>query len=1356
MSELIHADIDWLQNGEPVTGGTDAQPSAGVLNRPLIQLLDNISGVNTNLSSVENEISTARGGDYDSLDERLDATDQRIETLEVSKSLDNRSIEVNAEAMRARMPSAFDYNFYNEKKAEGYFDSSARDNSPYRLVVPEGGSSNSIDKIGFVGNPAPLYVNGIKIILDQNPINRCSAVIYLGEAPSTGVRLDYVFLEVWKEKIKLGDSSDVLFPFGAVFFDSSESTFDGCQLQSSNLSGDYSPEYLANAGGHGKYVLATDGNIPSFIEDTRNNVVMASDGDYYQYRWRFRVVNNVVYPDRVFPWQFPDTVKAQGKKASPTNSSFSAVADDVGLSVANVSTLALDGKCYAIPIAIVHRRNQTAFSLSNMNGAGSFNDGESIRPDGKFYDIITLGDMLDLRQHSIVDGNFNLQKMVRRNQGKLFSSNLDTVFEEYMIDPDGNGEYTGTGIYGTDLLRADVLTGSSVIDSSWQVQTKLVAQNGITSRLDGYRAYFGNLESEGAVTGYIPALNESAIDPNIFTYNATSHQITFNASAMDSGNTNNPGLAGRTVVSNTEPVVTFGDHINSYLLSGFSPTGSWSGLGTDVATFTMEDKSYFVCRCNSASGYTVVFGDTYTSTNGVTCTVVGFTSDFLYTAFEFSGATIPTGTLTHATGTGTLTTMKIADSGTGSNNSNPNPFVLTSTNIQSLQAGAVYKDSNNVQLTIQRIYEVYLTNSACIEVGASSNYTAVTGTYTKVSGEGPSTFSVSSILPNVFWVVSGANGSLTSNNKASYNMVASTTALFLTVYTKFTSNSGIQSRLPYQDNTSLLGCQHIIGANQVLPHDGYGFLPIGYGDTEGFDSHTRTFGLQHFLYNEPVIRSLDLGDEVEINAVEVIHPSDQDIFMMFLCLKDDGVYYCESEDGMSWTEPTKVINTTDNYLAIKLLYEGSASASAYKMMLTKYVSTTDYEQQYCYSADGQSWSTPVTVLSKDGYWSISATTNTGRVLSFKESANQFYDILIGGFESTDNVLHRYYSSDCSNWTKGVIENINTSIAKFSEEIVENVVERLISPTVIAYTSITHEASFHVANEFSISTIKTGKYIINAGASSSCSVVKGEGAYNMWFVDKDSDTGETRIWYTILANRDPNQTGYEDKNISATQGQIDIAPSLGSIIVIFYKAKAEQTDRGLAEYVDESAVCTSLGCMNDEGLVCTDDDSSVATSNNGIYSPYRDVLCGVMNPDEAITLKQSFANAKEIEDPSVVTFLDPLFSNTDIMFHTLIKSNIWGNDMYVGEPEDLVITYADNSCGVDMNIPDIPYNSLINQARAMQSDANEYVCELFNINKRMYLISAKNTGLDEENRPVGGYAFNMCVKPSRPLGNPIFK
>ena len=767
--------------------------------------------------------------DYDSLDERLDASDQRIETLEVSRALDNRSIEVNAEAMRARMPSAFDYNGYNEKGVfDGTFDSSVRDNAQYRLVVPTG-DLNSINKIGLEGTPCPLYVNGIKIVLDQYPTNKFSAVIDLGQAPENGGRLDYVFLEVWKEKIKLGEESDVLFPFGAVFFNSDESTFDGCQLESSNLSGTYSPEYLANAANHGKYVVSTDDNILDFIEDVRNNVVMDTDGDYYQYRWRFRVAHDVTYPDNVYPWQFADTVHAQGMKASSTNTSFTAVADDVGLSVANLNTLSLDGKCYAVPIAIIHRRNSDNFSLANMNGASAYADGASSRPDGKFYDIIDIHDILDLRQHSVPDGNFNLPAIARRNQAKLFSSTLDTVFEQYMADPDGNGEYTPTPIYGTELLRADCLTGSSVIESTWQVQTQLRAQNGITSKLDGYRSYYGNIESEAAIIGYVPKLNESSVDPNIFTYNSTNHQITFNASGLDSGNTNNSGLAGRTVVSTTEPVINFGTPVFGVLsLSELSPSGSWSGLGTDVATFTMEDKSYFVARCNSASGYTVVLGDTYTSTNGVTCTVIGFTSDFLYTAFEFSGTVLPTGTLTQATGTGTLTSISIADSGKGSNSNEPNPFMYSSTSLTGLMPGDVYSDPNSNQLTIIRRV------GGNLEFSKSSSYTAVTGTYTKVSGDGPATINISAIYPDVVYTINGANSVISKNNKCSY-LLGGNASLYLTLYVKFTSNNSISSRVPTKDNSSIIGTQHIVGANQVLPNNGYGFLPVGYGDTEGFD-----------------------------------------------------------------------------------------------------------------------------------------------------------------------------------------------------------------------------------------------------------------------------------------------------------------------------------------------------------------------------------------------------------------------------------------------------------------------------------------------------------------------------------------
>ena len=67
MSELTHADIDWLQNGEPVTGGTDAQPSAGVMNRPLIQLQENITDVNNNLTSPPLPFSRLHTGPWPAL-----------------------------------------------------------------------------------------------------------------------------------------------------------------------------------------------------------------------------------------------------------------------------------------------------------------------------------------------------------------------------------------------------------------------------------------------------------------------------------------------------------------------------------------------------------------------------------------------------------------------------------------------------------------------------------------------------------------------------------------------------------------------------------------------------------------------------------------------------------------------------------------------------------------------------------------------------------------------------------------------------------------------------------------------------------------------------------------------------------------------------------------------------------------------------------------------------------------------------------------------------------------------------------------------------------------------------------------
>ena len=44
MADLVNEAISWLQNGEPITGGSGGD-SVGVLNRPLVQLFANDNGL---------------------------------------------------------------------------------------------------------------------------------------------------------------------------------------------------------------------------------------------------------------------------------------------------------------------------------------------------------------------------------------------------------------------------------------------------------------------------------------------------------------------------------------------------------------------------------------------------------------------------------------------------------------------------------------------------------------------------------------------------------------------------------------------------------------------------------------------------------------------------------------------------------------------------------------------------------------------------------------------------------------------------------------------------------------------------------------------------------------------------------------------------------------------------------------------------------------------------------------------------------------------------------------------------------------------------------------------------------------
>ncbi len=178
-------------------------------------------------------------------------------------------------------------------------------------------------------------------------------------------------------------------------------------------------------------------------------------------------------------------VPANGTTVSGNSSAVNYGTVDAGLWVAGDGTLAsanalgtVDGYVYAIPIAMVFRRNDAynggaggGFDpLNNANGAlpsthagfmnpiiGVIPAGTSDRPDGKFYDILLREDVMDLRKQ-ITPGGLDLKAELEFQMSAL----LDGNFATWAIDAaDKNELGGGSGDVSTRYLVCNEIGRSS-------------------------------------------------------------------------------------------------------------------------------------------------------------------------------------------------------------------------------------------------------------------------------------------------------------------------------------------------------------------------------------------------------------------------------------------------------------------------------------------------------------------------------------------------------------------------------------------------------------------------------------------------------------------------------------------------------------------------------------------------------------------------------------------------------------------------------------------------------------------------------------------------------------------------------
>ena len=274
------------------------------------------------------------------------------------------------------------------------------------------------------GNPFQVQVVGDLLQLGGTNCSDASQLhITLPAAPGTSTRDDLVFLEVWYQEL-ISQSGNNEPTSGNVY------TYGNTQ--------------------YGGATVVADGMYDSSVGIATTNRV--------QLQYRVRIVTGVNFNG------FPDgvgdtsTVFGQGSALSPSSYTFTQSLTDSGSYVAgdgspSASTAlgSVDGYVYAIPLFRVHRRNRTAFSLTNRNGAGNaLASMTSDRPDGFFYDKIEVSDIEDLRHILLTDET--PEQLLDEAMNQLLEGNLNTILTE---SPLGDTLYNGLG------LEVDIMSTST-------------------------------------------------------------------------------------------------------------------------------------------------------------------------------------------------------------------------------------------------------------------------------------------------------------------------------------------------------------------------------------------------------------------------------------------------------------------------------------------------------------------------------------------------------------------------------------------------------------------------------------------------------------------------------------------------------------------------------------------------------------------------------------------------------------------------------------------------------------------------------------------------------------------------------
>lgn len=281
-----------------------------------------------------------------------------------------------------------------------------------------------------------------KIVRSKDPVDN---KITLNTVPAVAGRTDLVFLELWFKEVTEPLSSSTADRRTAGLLD------DGTFAPFGNV--DFYGTSLRNGG------ITFDGVDPAFGVEANRRV---------QLQYRIRVVDNVDIGTKPEGIDDSSVVKAWPTNKRDTTDTvletaltYTKSTMDEGLFVSGAGDTAskltlgtMDGFIYAIPMALIARRNNTAFNqITNANGVDAAVGGVSDRPDGLFYDQIDKRDIIDLR-HQVTLNGFDFKRELQSSLDLLVRGDLNTKFGV------GDGVGANTDVKGSTIMYAEQFGGN--------------------------------------------------------------------------------------------------------------------------------------------------------------------------------------------------------------------------------------------------------------------------------------------------------------------------------------------------------------------------------------------------------------------------------------------------------------------------------------------------------------------------------------------------------------------------------------------------------------------------------------------------------------------------------------------------------------------------------------------------------------------------------------------------------------------------------------------------------------------------------------------------------------------------------